>query len=79
LDLIEAGTSAATDASAPEGAAGVDVAPALDDEVVLDDELELLLPHPTITAALTRATSTAGMPLHLFMALLLSEPQFRQG
>jgi hypothetical protein len=59
--LIAAGTCAATAELAPELAAGVedvlDGAAALDDVVV--ELLLLLLPQPTITAALSSATSTA--------------------
>jgi hypothetical protein len=81
LDLIDAGTSAATFASAPAGVAGVD--DVLEDEAALDEVvvelLLLLLPQPTITAALSSATSTADRRLQelLKIRLLLGGPQFR--
>jgi hypothetical protein len=71
--LIAAGTSAATFGSALELAAGVDVEPELEDDPALDEVVELellLLPQPAITAALISATSTADVPVHLFMAFL---------
>lgn len=49
LDLIAAGTWAATAGFAPPDAAGVDVDAELEVELE-DDELLLLLPHPAITA-----------------------------
>jgi hypothetical protein len=58
--LIAAGTCAATAELAPELDAGVEEVldgAALDDVVV--ELLLLLLPQPTITAALSNATSTA--------------------
>jgi hypothetical protein len=68
---------------APELAAGVE--DVLDDELApdaADDVLELLLlllPQPTITAALNSATSTADTRLQelLKIRLLLGGPQFR--
>jgi hypothetical protein len=77
--LSAAGTSAATAELAPELAAGVE--DVLDDEPALDDVvvelLLLLLPQPTITAALNSATSTADRRLQelLKIKLLLGDPR----
>lgn len=77
---MEAGTSATTFASAPAGAAGVEDVLEDDaalDEVVVELLLLLLLPQPTITAALSSATSTADRRVQelLKIRLLLSGPQ----
>ena len=73
LDLIAAGTSATTFASAPAGVAGVDDVP--EDEAALDVVVELLLllllPQPTITAALSSATGTADRRLQELLKIRL--------
>jgi hypothetical protein len=71
--LSAAGTSAATAELAPELAAGVEDVlvdePALDEVVV--ELLLLLLPQPTITAALNSATSTADRRLQELLKIRL--------
>ena len=83
MDLSAAGTSATTFASAPAGVAGVE--DVLDDEPAFDDVvvelLLLLLPQPTITAAVSSATSAADRRLQELLKSdsFSGDPSFRQG
>jgi hypothetical protein len=84
LDFSAAGTCAATAELAPELAAGVedvvDDEPALDADVVLE-LLLLLLPQPTITAAVSSATSTADRRVQELLKSnsFSQDPSFGQG
>jgi hypothetical protein len=71
---MSAGTIAATVASAPAPPAALEVADELAAaELVPDDELLLLLPHPVIAAVTSSETATESQLLRVRIALLLIE------